>query len=230
MSVRVDGGERGSQGTAIPAATAFTMGGWVKRLGVVGTFDCAMALEQAGGADGFWIGFQGGSFYYYTGATNAAFPSGSIYNAAWSYVAFSINGTVGTVYARLEGETILQAVGSISVTSFTAATLWFASDSGPEDFNGEMVYGRAWGAVKSAAQLQAESESPTMVDTSGVYGNYPFAAAASIGTDDSGQGHNLAWTGSAADGASMPVITTAFAPVGQRAQGAIARQQRYPRR
>lgn len=239
MSVRLDVGDFYFGSTPSPPRTSYTICGWAKEF-AVGAFHCLCSLEDDVGsaANGVYLGLinSTGLVVFDAGGQQDFADAGDYDDDNWFFFALVGSGTSVTAYARLEGEASLTSLSGLTQAAFTAAAVFIGGDSFDEDLDGEMRYIRIWDAALSSVELQAESESATHVRTADIYGVYPFADTTDEELDISGTGNDLTVFGTPSTGASEPDITVGggepppFEVIGQRTQGLIARQQRYPRR
>lgn len=123
----------------------------------------------------------------------------------WYFFCFTRKSDTQKLYYGTEaGGTLSVVTATASHTiAFTFENIFVFNDEYDEWLNGEMAYMRVWPVYFSAAEADAEWRSTTPVKAS-VMVDLRLAAAASAGTDSSGNGYNFTKTGTLTDGGSNP--------------------------
>lgn len=186
------------------AAANFTGCVWIKR-----------KVDTGGSATGFYV--RDGEYFAQTegggdvmhfyeivgGETDLTGPTLTI--DTWFFILITRTNTSQKLYYGTEaGGTLTEVTASDSHTNnANIQEVWVFDDIYTEKFNGEIAYFRMWAASMTAAEADAEWRSTTPVK-SGVLVDLRLAAAASAGTDSSGNGYDFTVTGTLTDGGTNP--------------------------
>ena len=206
MSVRFDAAlDVATYATGAPSSTTFTVCGWINIATNSNVNQCFWSNSNSQSAAYFYLGLDGSGKFLdiYTGAGGSEFTGSTDISAAgvWRHVALVKSGTSWTGY--------LNGVSEIATFTATAGTLGTAStvfhnDFDNDWFNGSMYLWRSWDSVAlTPTQIAQEYASQTVVNTTGLYSNYPFVDGASAANDISGNGRNLGVLG-LSDGPANP--------------------------
>lgn len=217
MSVRFDASADYLRRTSgLPASGAIHSGCcWVKRKVDTGAFASVFYYHGITGSYEFWIETETGGdrldLYEYPGAESQAIgPTLTI--DTWFFIGWKRTNTSRSIYYGTEAGGTLTKATNTDTRNVTAAIseFYIGNDVFTEPFNGEIAYFRLWDATAlSDADFDAEWRSATPVLTSGLWGDWRLASAATATTDSSGNGRSLTVGGTLSDGGANPVPPSA---------------------
>jgi hypothetical protein len=227
MAVRFDAvGDklsRSGTGTTIlssvdPPGEAQTFCCWIKRKVDTGTFATALyaAFSGAGNLEIFLETETGGDVLHFfeepPTESDCAGPTLTI--DTWFFVAVVRTNTSRALYYGTEAGGALTKVTNsdtrnIGTTANSNFVFNLGNDPFNENFNGEVSLVRYFEAALNDAEVDAEWRSTTPVK-SPVRGDWRLAAAASAGTDSSGNSLTLTVAGTLTDGGTDPVVPSAL--------------------
>jgi hypothetical protein len=224
MAVRFDAAadslSRTAAGIVAADANAFTLCGWFKRKVDTGAFATLIYMNIASDPQGSvetWLetdsagdnilGSENGS-----GVAESLMTTGQVLTIdTWFFVAYQRTDTARATYWGTEsgGTLVKTSNADTRVVTTDADALWIGNDVFTENFNGEAAYCRLWSTNLSDSELDSEWRSTTPVKSANLRGDWRLAAAASAGTDSSGNGLTLTVGGTLTDGGADPTPPTA---------------------
>ncbi|MCA0455663.1 MAG: LamG domain-containing protein [Chloroflexi bacterium] len=189
-----------------------SFGGWFKRKVDTGNWaTMAYWSNNGSGAEYFIETDSGGdtaNYYDLVGGdeTNGTGPTMTV-DVWFFFMATRSNSGLTFYWGTEAGGTLNTATASHSHTPSTSTDKrWFIGNDVYSDFfNGEGAYVGFWNKTFDATEVDAQYRSTTPVNTADLVAFYALAAAASAGTDSSGNGLNMSVTGTLSDGGSNPV-------------------------
>jgi hypothetical protein len=195
--------------TGLPASTGtFTICGHAKRTTDRNAYSWLMYLVRytATATDlGFRTDSDGDALQGFANYGTQTSTVGTISSSDWFFWAITGNGTTLTVYYQPDGGA-WATPQTLTQTTFVPERLIIGDTQGSTPFVGEFAQVRVWDSVLSAANLQAERESPTPIITSNLLSNHPFNSAteATALTDTTTNGYNFTVNGGATFTTSQP--------------------------
>jgi len=215
MSVELSSGNYLSRTVGVPTShQAFSCCGWFKRSSDAaideyvihfgsGTNPIQIKVEHDD--DKITLNLQ------YSGSRIVSGPVATV--GSWFFIGLVCSGTTATMYWRAEGETSLSS-GSASNTGgdWTTDNIYLGRDAttAPSNpFTGKAACARFWNVANTVGEMQAESESLTLVKTANNLSDHRFDGAniAAALVDDSGNGNDFTATGTVTVSVDEPTVT-----------------------
>jgi hypothetical protein len=202
--------DRCSRATA-PSMATVTIAAWAKVVNSASPlFHPIMRLSDAGDATLWIVGFKGANGRtpsVYSASNTTGISGAEVALGTWVYVAATLSGTAAQLLTGTVPGTLSKVTGTVgSGTPTQFGVFGRSAADGSEWLDGSIAYLRVWTSVLSDAQIAAESQSATPVVTAGLWGHWPFAAAAL--TDTSGNSRNLTAGSTALASDTDPTLTT----------------------
>ncbi|MFF4600540.1 LamG-like jellyroll fold domain-containing protein [Amycolatopsis sp. NPDC001319] len=169
--------------TTAPSLASVTFCCWARVNAVhAGNLFHPMIRVEAGGGTAAIYSFRGTNGRtptLYSSSSTTGISTAEQALSTWVFLAFTMNSGPAQVFAGTTPGSLTKTTGTVN-TAGTPDTITLFSRSpsdGSEWLEGSMAYVRMWTAVLSDAELAAESASTTPVRTSGLWANWPLAAA-----------------------------------------------------
>lgn len=193
--------------TGLPGST-YTVLAWVY-LSVDRNASSTMWTHGSGSnGHNIWTSADGTTLAF--DSAGGSFTAGSLTVGAWTKVAFTANGTTGTIYSAADGAALASTgTGTIPTVTFTNIFIGaFSNATSGFWLNGRIADFKVYTAVLTLSEMEAELAQYTPVRTANLLRYHPFHVAET--TDYSGNGNDLS-AGTGATTAADP--TTPQDPV-----------------
>jgi hypothetical protein len=200
-----------------PATGPITFMAWVKLANTANTTNTIMRFD-AGGGTALINALRSQVPGMYSSSSTTGVVGTSISTGTWVCVACTRDAAnAGQLFQGSTPGSLTKTTATVNSTGTPSSfNLFGRSSSDATDwFSGSMAYVRLWTAVLSDAEIATESQTLTSAGTpaartSGLWGSWPFAAAAL--TDVSGNGRNWTAGSTALTADTDPVLSTGASP------------------